>query len=117
LAHLGILFVTLIKPVLSGEKAIVKHLDSKNLVPFRKRNNGFRLVGTSSEEEEQMVQEVDPKLRPDEHSYVRHYLSRADTLLNGTEPSESRAPNKNVLKEFPARTAPEEEPEERKKAA
>lgn len=72
----------------------MKHLDSKNLVPFRKRNNGFHLVGTNSEEEEQMVQEVDPKLRPDEHSYVRHYLSRADTLLQGNEEPSN-------LREFP----------------
>jgi hypothetical protein len=73
-------------------------LDSKNLLPFRKRNNGFRLPGTISEEEEQMVQEVDPKLRPDEQSYIRHYLSRADTLLQGTE-------EQSNLREFPGKAA------------
>lgn len=99
------------------KSVLVKHLDSNNLVPFRKRLDGFHLVGTSSEEEEQMVQEVDPNLRPDEQSYVRHYLSRADTLLNGTESSESKTPNKNVLKEFPVKGVGEEEPDERKKAA
>ncbi|HKW77304.1 MAG TPA: hypothetical protein VJN64_17360 [Terriglobales bacterium] len=95
----------------------MKHLDSKNLLPFRKRNNGFRLPGTSSEEEEQMVQEVDPKLRPDEHNYVRHYLSRADTLLQRSE-------EQSNVTEFPGKTAADvfnkqmsEKKSEKKKAA
>jgi hypothetical protein len=45
-----------------------------------------------------MVQEVDPKLRPDEHNYIRHYLSRADTLLQGSEEGSN-------LKEFPGKAA------------
>jgi hypothetical protein len=91
----------------------VKHLDSKNLLPFRKRNNGFRLPGTSSEEEEQIVQEVDPKLRPDEQNYIRHYLSRADTLLQGSEEGSN-------LREFPGKAAAEvfnRDMSEKKKAA
>jgi hypothetical protein len=91
----------------------LKHLDSKNLLPFRKRTNGFRLPGTSSEEEEQMVQEVDPNLRPDEHNYIRHYLSRADTLLQGSE-------EESNLREFPGKAAAEifnRHASEKKKAA
>ncbi|HET6933807.1 MAG TPA: hypothetical protein VFI72_03145 [Candidatus Angelobacter sp.] len=67
---------------------MVDHLHSKNLLPFRKKRNGFRLPGAATEEEEQMVEEVDPKLRPDEQGFVRHYLGFADVLLNSPAPPE-----------------------------
>ncbi len=67
---------------------MVDHLHSKNLLPFRKKRSGFRLPGAATEEEEQMVEEVDPKLRPDEQGFVRHYLGFADVLLNSEAPPE-----------------------------
>ncbi len=56
------------------------HLDSTNLVPFKKRRySGYHLPGMVKEEEP--IDEVDPELRPEEQSYVRHYLAYADILL------------------------------------
>jgi hypothetical protein len=67
------------------------HLDSTNLVPFKKRrHSGYHLPGMVKEEEP--MDEVDPELRPEEQMYVRHYLAYADILLKnvrevGDEPS------------------------------
>ncbi|HKV95021.1 MAG TPA: hypothetical protein VJW20_20920 [Candidatus Angelobacter sp.] len=58
------------------------HLDSTKLMPFkRRRKNGYHLPGLAKEEEEQVIDEVDPELRPEEQGYVRHFLSYADVLL------------------------------------
>jgi hypothetical protein len=57
------------------------HLDSTKLVPFKKRRNGYHLPGLAKEEEQQIIDEVDPGLRADEQGYVRHYLAYADILL------------------------------------
>ncbi|HZS27367.1 MAG TPA: hypothetical protein VFB76_09045 [Candidatus Angelobacter sp.] len=58
------------------------HLDSTKLMPFkRRRKNGYHLPGLAKEEEEQVIDEVDPELRPEEQGYVRHFLSYADILL------------------------------------
>jgi len=70
-------------------KKMVDHLHSKNLLPFRHKRSGFRLPGATTEEEEQMVEEVDPKLKPDEQGFVRHYLGFADVLL--TAPTSERS--------------------------
>ena len=61
------------------------HLDSTNLVPFKKRGNGYHLRGLAKEHDEQVIEEVDPELRPEEQGYVRHYLSYADILLKHAE--------------------------------
>lgn len=61
------------------------HLDSKNLVPFKRRRNGYHLPGLTKEAEEQIIDEVDPELRPEEQSYVRHYLGYADVMLKHSE--------------------------------
>ena len=51
-------------------------------MPFKKRRkNGYHLPGLAKEEEEQVIDEVDPELRPEEQGYVRHFLSYADVLL------------------------------------
>jgi len=60
------------------------HLDSKSLVPFKKRGSGYQLPGMESTQEKQLIEQVDPDLRPDEQGYVRHYLSYADTMLNSS---------------------------------
>ena len=58
------------------------HLDSTNLMPFkRRRRNGYHLPDLQGEQEEQIIDEVDPELRPEEQGFVRHYLAYADILL------------------------------------
>jgi hypothetical protein len=64
---------------------LVDHLDSKNLIPFKKRRNGYHLPGLTKEVEEQVIDEVDPELRPEEQGYVRHYLGYADVMLKSAE--------------------------------
>lgn len=61
------------------------HLDSKNLVPFKKRRNGYHLPGLTKQAEEQVIDEVDPELRPEEQGFVRHFLAYADVLLKKVE--------------------------------
>ncbi|HEY7404369.1 MAG TPA: hypothetical protein VIB39_12660 [Candidatus Angelobacter sp.] len=57
------------------------HLDSTNLVPFKKRHHdGYHLPGMAKEKDE-LIEEVDPALGPEEQGFVRHYLSYADILL------------------------------------
>jgi hypothetical protein len=64
------------------------HLDSKNLVPFKRRHNGYHLPGLQKDSDEQVIDEVDPELRPDEQGFVRHFLAYADVLLNNAAGSE-----------------------------
>ena len=88
---------------------IVDHLDSKNLIPFKKRRNGYHLPGLAKEAEEQVIDEVDPELRPEEQGFVRHFLSYADILLKNNvedeEVSEQQKPSeeKSKLTEMPKR--------------
>jgi hypothetical protein len=56
---------------------ILKSFDIKRLRPFRK--NGGRLPGPAAEDER--LKMLDPDLRPEEQSYVRHFLGFADVLL------------------------------------
>jgi hypothetical protein len=68
------------------------HLDSTKLIPFkRRRKNGYHLPGLAKEEEEQVIDEVDPELRPEEQGYVRHFLSYADVLLRKAAVEDDRA--------------------------
>jgi len=73
------------------------HLDSTKLIPFKKRRkNGYHLPGLAKEEEEQVIDEVDPELRPEEQGYVRHFLAYADVLLkNAVEDDELLGDNVN----------------------
>jgi hypothetical protein len=65
------------------------HLDSTKLMPFKKRRqNGYHLPGLAKEADEQMIDEVDPELRPDEQSFVLHYLGYADIMLKGARDAE-----------------------------
>ena len=74
------------------------HLDSKNLVPFKKRRNGYHLPGLTKEAEEQVIDEVDPELRPEEQGFVRHFLAYADVLLKNTEEPETLGQDRSVKK-------------------
>jgi hypothetical protein len=72
---------------------MAEHLDSTNLMPFkRRRHSGFHLPGLAKEEEEKIIDEVDPELRPEEQGYVRHYLNYADILLKNTRGAEEGPP-------------------------
>lgn len=64
---------------------MVEHLDSTKLVPFKKRGDGYHLPGLTKEHDEQVIDEVDPELRPEEQGYVRHYLAYADIFLKNVE--------------------------------
>jgi hypothetical protein len=73
------------------------HLDSTKLMPFkRRRRNGYHLPGLAKEEGEQIINEVDPELRPDEQSFVRHYLGYADIMLKGARDAEIEETEKYI---------------------
>jgi len=61
------------------------HLDSKNLVPFSRRNNGFQLPGAKKDRDDEMLQQIDPDLTAEDEGVIRRYLQYADTLLGGVE--------------------------------
>jgi hypothetical protein len=79
-------------------------LHSNNLVPFKKRRNGYQLPGGAGEEEEHFTDLVDHDLSPEEQGFVRHYLAYADVFLqnanekawsqNGDAPASSPAEQK-----------------------
>lgn len=55
-----------------------KIFDFRRLKPFHR--NGPHLPGTAPEEEDKIA-ELDPNLKPEEHSYVNHYIAYADLML------------------------------------
>ncbi len=61
------------------------HLDSKNLVPFKRKSNGYHLPFLGKEQEQEIIDQVDPDLRPEEQRYVRHFLAYADTFLKNAK--------------------------------
>jgi hypothetical protein len=61
------------------------HLDSKNLVPFSRRNNGFQLPGAKKDRDDEMLEQIDPDLSAEDEGVIRRYLHYADTLLGGPE--------------------------------
>jgi hypothetical protein len=70
-------------------REMMDHLNSSKLVPFKRRRNGYHLPGLQKEAEEQVIDEVDPELRPEEQGFVRHYLGYADVLLKSSEAEEA----------------------------
>lgn len=56
-------------------------LNSKNLVPFKKRRGAYHIPGMSAVGEEHPFPDVDHGLNCEEQSFVRHYLNYADMLL------------------------------------
>jgi hypothetical protein len=85
----------------------VDHLDSKNLIPFKKRRNGYHLPGLTTEAEEQVINEVDPELRPEEQGFVRHFLAYADVLLKNAEDEEGPEQKKPAQKNSNVREMPQ----------
>ena len=87
---------------------MVDHLDSTNLVPFKRRRNEYHLPGLQKQAEEQVIDEVDPELRPEEQGFVRHYLGYADVLLKNPAPEndpelDASSDAKDNMTEMPAR--------------
>ena len=96
---------------------MVDHLDSTNLVPFKKRRNGYHLPGLQKEAEEQVVDEVDPELRPEEQGFVRHFLSYADILLRKAsrdEVSDNESLAAEAANELPSTATAENRSSERR---
>ena len=99
---------------------IVDHLEGKNLVPFKRRRNGYHLPILSKEAEKQLIDEVDPELRPEEQGYVRHYLAYADVMLKNAEEEEEPVPAQEAsssaetdkVTEMPKAIAEDEDEEE-----
>jgi hypothetical protein len=70
------------------------HLESKNFEPFKKRGrNGYHLPNLGKEQDEQVINDVDPELRPEEQGYVRHYLGYADIMLKHAEEEPPEQPD------------------------
>jgi hypothetical protein len=64
---------------------MVDHLDNNNLVPFFKRRGSFRMVGVAKSHDEEMLEQLDPNLGPEDEGVIRRYLSYADTLLGSPD--------------------------------
>lgn len=64
------------------------------------------------------LSQLDPDLRPEEQSYVSHYLGYADVLLNSDEEAEvdSEVPRSNII-ELPVIQEPEEPDQDNGKVA
>jgi hypothetical protein len=61
------------------------HLESKNLVPFSKRHNGFQLPGVGKDRDEELLEAIDPEMTAEDEGVIRRYLHYADTLLGEPE--------------------------------
>ncbi len=86
---------------------MVDHLDTKNFVPFSKRRNGFQLPGVRKTADEEMLEQVDPNLRPEDEGVIRRYLHYADTLLGGPdEPALTLVPGGGPAKELAGKSQP-----------
>ena len=88
----------------------VEHLDSKDFVPFKKRRNTYKLPVLTKRAEEQVIDEVDPDLRPEEQGFVRHYLAYADVMLKNSESVEKENSGEEQAK---AENSGEAQPEEK----
>jgi hypothetical protein len=80
-------------------------LRTKNLVPFKKRRGPYHIFGTTGEDEELSLDEVDHDLSREEQRFIRHYLGYADALLKHAPVEE---PEPIEVSESPAPTSPEE---------
>lgn len=65
-------------------RIIPDQLNSKNLVPFRKRRGRYKIPGMAPENTVSM-ERVDPDLTQEEQSYVRHFLGYADAFIRAAE--------------------------------
>ena len=106
---------------------MVDHLGSKNLLPFFKRRGSFRMLGVTKTPDEELLEQVDPNLRPEDEAVIRRYLSYADTLLGSPDehgvtlvPGGGPAKTLAANPEKETNTTPEQQPDgetDHKKAA
>lgn len=61
--------------------AVIPSFDIKRLKPFHAESDVMRQFAPEKIDE---LFDLDPNLRPDEESYVNHYLKYADVLLHET---------------------------------
>src|SRR5258708_30248394 len=73
-----------------------KHLASRDLIPFRERSNGYRLPKIESEREDDIREQLEPDLEPEEETFVLHYLRYADLLLASSEAAQRNDADSNV---------------------
>ena len=71
---------------------VLKSFDIKRLRPFRKSADHL----TESPGEEAQMKGVDPDLKPEELSYVRHFLGFADIFLE-RQPEEKKQTAENIV--------------------
>lgn len=92
-------------------RIIPDQLNSKNLVPFKKRTGRYKIPGMTSENEV-LMNPVDPDLSSEEQSYVRHYLNYADFMISRTdqnafaEPGSADSPESPLSAEKPLNLQP-----------
>ena len=65
---------------------IIKPSDIGRLKPFHRNNPD---MPKPAPEREDKIADLDPDLKPEEQSYVNHYVSYADILLNHPPPESS----------------------------
>ena len=86
---------------------MAKHLISRDLIPFRQRRNGYRLPKIETEREDEIREQLDPDLEPEEETFVLHYLRYADLLLASSaaaaqmEEADLKVPERNSVVELP----------------
>ncbi len=82
-------------------------LNSKNLVPFKKRRGAYDIPGMTRENnEDHTLDDVDHDLSRDEQRFIRHYLGYADALLKSAPDNVSGSPEKNSLHHAQAAEVP-----------
>jgi hypothetical protein len=75
---------------------IPNQLKSKNLVPFKRRHDKYKIPGMTTENRV-LVDRVDVDLSPEEQGYIRHYLGYADALIRSAEENASSEPDEARL--------------------
>jgi hypothetical protein len=85
---------------------LTDQLNSKNLVPFKKRRAPYHIPGMTGEDEEHGLDQVDHDLSREEQRFIRHYLGYADALLKNapTEVAESQEGSASLAESFAQNT-------------
>jgi hypothetical protein len=60
-------------------------LHSNNLVPFKKRRDGYHLPEAGHDGEPSELERLDPSLSVEEQSFVRRYVTYADSFLENAQ--------------------------------
>lgn len=86
--------------------AVIRHFDLNKLKPYLRE--GDRIPKPAPEQADALSQ-LDPDLRPEEQSYVNHYLGYADVLLDSDsqEPGTGSETQPSNIIELPVIREPE----------